>query len=333
MQFATDYQFYVSPYGNVTNAFSRIQIDTFARYGANVSEIRRSMLMDWAVPRSRKVAVLNWYEDRVFNNHRTAFNLVVSVLFLIWLRLRVPHIVWMRHNFAPHKYNSTGEWAYAFLKRLLSRVAAVTVTMRPCHDLPSLVVPHPMYPTPGSLEGKRDIELLWFGQVRRNKNIPWLLQHLRGANKRILIAGECNEPALRQEILDTAAKHGVQVQWTDRFLPTKELEALLARTRYLVLTHDDKSAIFSGSFMHAASFGANVLIRDSDFARYAASEYSFCKIIDADQGIDTAAQRYVAPEKIKQELLARNGTQAIDSAWLRVFQHMGLKVNSAKAKK
>lgn len=330
MQFVAHYHFYVSPYANIKNAFSSIQIDTFARFGATVSEIRRSVLLDWSVPRNRKVAVLNWYEDRLFNSDRTAINLVMAVVFLLWLRLRVQHVVWMRHNFAPHKYNASGEWAYALLKRLLGRLSAVVVTMRPCQDLPSLVVPHPVYATPLSIDGERDIELLWFGQVRRNKNIPWLLQHLRGASKQILIAGECNEPALRQEILDAAALHGVQLQWTDRFLPTEELEAMLARTRYLVLTHADNSAIFSGSFMHAASFGVNVLIRDSEFARYAAAEYSFCNVIDASGGIDAAAQRYVVPAQVRRELLERHGPQAVETAWLRVFQHMGLKMHTAE---
>lgn len=331
MSFTTDYRFYVSPYDNSTNAFSQIQINTFLRFGATVSEIRRSLLKDWEVPRSKKVAVLNWYEDRVFNNQHTAWNLVVSILFLLWLRIRVQHIVWVRHNYAPHKYKATGEWAYSSLKRLLGRLAKVVVTMRPCPDLPTLVVPHPMYPTSSSIDVERDIQLLWFGQVRRNKNIPWLLRHLRGASKKILIVGECNEPALRAEILHTATQQDVQVQWIDRFLPTAELEALLARTRYVVLTHDDRSAIFSGSFMHAASFGANVLVRDSDFGRFAASEYSFCSIIDPERGINTDAQSYLAPNQVTSELLTRHGTQAIDKAWLKVFQHMGLDVNLAKA--
>jgi hypothetical protein len=110
------------------------------------------------------------------------------------------------------------------------------------------------------------------------------------------------------------------VHWDNRFIPDQELNDALLRTQYVVLAHEDKSMIVSGAFYHAIACGANVLIRDGEFAHYNAAIHSFVSTFD----MQTLAQKiaelpYVAPESVVREAQRSYGDDVCRVSWAKLF--------------
>lgn len=266
--------------------------------------------------------VLNWFEDwlPVGNRVTAALRTLRAVLLLLGCRLAARRLVYVRHNYVPHgpTMSKTGS---RLLRRLLVALADDVVTHRPVDDVPGRVVPHCLVgaESPQRTRRERTIEFVWFGVIARYKALDELLRHWP-ADRPLLIAGHCQDGALSDEIRRVIAERALRVQWDNRPLADDELDTLLSRSRWVVLSHVDRSMIVSGAFFHAASFGVNVLFRDGEFARWAAARHRFVSTFDwptLAQAIGTA--HAVDPPAIVDEAQAHYGAAACADAWRRVL--------------
>jgi beta-1,4-mannosyltransferase len=230
----------------------------------------------WLAGRSGRIVVLNWFEDYMLVNQRPlGLRLLRALALLLLVRVGARRVLWVRHNFRPLALPGR-PWPHAVLIRCLGRLCDQVITHRPVPGLRSVVLPHtlPEVEPAGVHVAERDIEFLWFGQVRRYKALQDLLGQWP-AGRRLVVLGRSQDEALSAEINGIIRRRGLAVAWDNRFIEGHELNAALRRTRFVVIWHAEQSMIVSGVFYHAIGFGANVLIRDGEFARHVASKHRF----------------------------------------------------------
>jgi beta-1,4-mannosyltransferase len=220
--------------------------------------------------KERDVLVLNWVEDGV--SQRQFFYVFLWCLHLLIARLIFKKIIWVRHNFEPHTHNNLKK--YKFMCSLLNKISNLKITHRPVTSYDYL--PHPTYSSNVTLisDEKRDIDYLYFGIIKRYKGLTNLLSTWPKA-KKLFIRGLCEDKILNDEILSIVKKRNLNVDYTNVFLTNSELNVLLSKTKVVVLPHLENKMIVSGAFYHAASFGANVMLRDGVFFKHLAAKFSF----------------------------------------------------------
>lgn len=273
------------------------------------------------VPRSARVAVLNWYEDWMLANDRPKFISLSWALFnLLRLRLRCARLVWVRHNITPHDPRAAGR-TRTILMRVLSGLADAKVAHRDAFDDGTVFVPHPLLTEPPVRPcSRRDIPFLWFGAVKPYKGLARLLGEWP-ADQPLRICGACKDTALERSLRQIIQRRQLSVQWENRTLSDTELDALLDRTVYLVIAHDDQTMIVSGTFYLAAGRGANILARDSGFARHLTERHRFVTIYrDGRLRATLLTLAPQAPDSICREAVDCYGDAVQSKAWARVLQ-------------
>ncbi|MEI9988014.1 MAG: glycosyltransferase [Aliidongia sp.] len=198
-------------------------------------------------------------------------------------------------------------------------LTTATITHRPVLDGQSAIVPHPLYFDGELPASTRDNEFLYFGMISRYKGLDRLLATWP-KERRLVLAGAVREPGLEAQLNRLIEKRGLDVDIVTRFLPDAELEALLLRTKFVVLPHRDETAIVTGSFYHAASFGANILVRNGDFGRSVQEKFSFVTLFEDDNiGEALARARYVEAKDVVAEIRKANGAASCREAWEKVL--------------
>jgi hypothetical protein len=211
-------------------------------------------------------------------------------------------IVWIRHNFRPHNHDNLKR--YKFMCFFLNKISNLKITHRPIIGYGYL--PHPTYPnhTPLTSNAKREIDYLYFGAIKRYKGIPNLLLNWP-KDKKLFIRGACEDNFLDEEILSIVKKRNLVVDYKNVFLTKSELDTLLLKTKVVVLPHLDNSMIVSGAFYHAASFGANIMLRNSDFYKYLTEKFSFVHNLDDFSG------KIIKPSEVVRELDLECGDKSV----------------------
>lgn len=211
------------------------------------------------------IAILNWFEDRLSGKKNQLFSFLTSVIVLFLMRIIFRQIIWVRHNLKPHDQHSAP--LYHLLIRLLTYFSDSIVTHRPVSSINSTYIPHPLYPFNSEyLSNMRDIPFLYFGAIKPYKGLEDLIA-VWPKSLPLMMVGFCKNMQLEQLIKDRIVENDLDITWTNVFLDYDNLCQLISRTQYVVLPHTDDAMIVSGSFYHAASLGANVLVRDGQFYR------------------------------------------------------------------
>jgi beta-1,4-mannosyltransferase len=310
---------YHYPFSVNFNHYARIQREMLSEICNDVQPVNRRALWVSGVSRRNSIAVLNWYEDKLGWNSKNQTKILVKAIFLLVLmRIRCAKIIWVRHNFWPHGLarESLRQRILLLFMRLLT---TATITHRPVGDGPSHIVPHPLYFDGDLPASNRDNDYLYFGVISRYKGLDTLLAAWP-KNHRLILAGDVREPELEARLNRLIQDRGLDVEIVSRFLPDEELEELLLRTRFVVLPHRDETAIVTGSFYHAASFGANILVRNGEFGRAVHEKFSFVTLFDDDH-IEEALGRakYVEAKDVVAEIREANGPASCREAWEAVL--------------
>jgi len=199
----------------------------------------------------------------------------------LWLRCRGTRVVWMLHNLKSHEKD---HWISATLfplwfPRWCTHVIALTAHGLSCarelhpalRNKPAAIVPHghyrDVYPrVPSRQESRARLGLrensftfLFFGNIRRYKNVPELIRRFRELPDRdteLVIAGL---PVLgvRTEDLEALARGDARIRLHLRFIPDDEVPVFLSACDLVVLPFD--SILNSGSVLLALSLDRPVL--------------------------------------------------------------------------
>ena len=308
------------PAASEFNRYVAVERELLRGICANISSIQLAQLLAPQVPRRDTAAILNWYEDQMGWYRANADRVLVkAVLALVLLKLRSRKIIWVRHNFWPL------DLPKQFLQQrillfFLDRLSTVTVTHRKVDRFESVVVPHPLYTEDDLPASVRDIEYLYFGVIKQYKGLDTLLE-VWPKERRLVIAGAVRDEQLYAPLQERSRARGLSVDFIGRFLPDAELDALLLRTKYVVLPHQDDAMIVTGAFYHAVSFGANVVARNGDFGRAVARDFNFVNLFDEGSiDADLTDLRYVDAQNVVSAVRATNGSERCREAWSAILQ-------------
>jgi beta-1,4-mannosyltransferase len=309
---------YSYPYTDDGNDYILQCQKSWASLGHTIRPFNFRLLLD-GVGRKDRVVVLNWIEDWMFAGRRPkpiAFALLLT--YLLTARIGARRLIWVRHNILPNVANNAPAYRRAAI-RLLGMLANAVVTHRPLPDLKTTFVPHPLYidrvEDSGS-DGPRDIEYLVFGHFRPSKSVDRLLQYWPPSIP-LVLAGKSKNAEFASSLSRMMADRGMTVTWDDRLMPVEDLAGYLRRARFVVIVNNWDSVIVSGAFYHALSFGANVIMSDGAFPRFAAEALPFINLFPDESGIEQAisAAAAIPPAAVVRAALDANGIESCARHW------------------
>jgi glycosyltransferase involved in cell wall biosynthesis len=199
-----------------------------------------------------------------------------------WSKWRGAKVVWTVHNILSHNRirPQSERLFWGIFTRLLDGYVCLTASgqkeilrLRPAlQKLPGYVIPHGHYRNAyprdiGGAEARSQLGLpreakviLFFGTVAPYKNVPELVgafRKLLAADCRLLIAGACKTPALRQAIVDLAASDP-RIMIHLELIASERVQVFFRASDLVVLPYRD--ILNSGSALLALSFDRPVLV-------------------------------------------------------------------------
>lgn len=240
--------------------------------GYNVFSVSQFMAQKHSEKSRNQIFVLSWQEDSVVKPD--LYLSTKQFVYLIWVLVRIwfyrGSLVWIKHNFKPHKLASStflSKYYYLIIRNFLSKMANLKLAHSKafCENNHTFTyIPHPHYKT-GCFNNTRTIDFLMFGKIMRYKHIPQLLSSWP-KELRLSICGVAEDRELTEEIEEEILKNGLEVEFDNRFIDDITLNDKLSKTKIVICPNSEDSMIVSGVIIHALSAGCAVLARQSDFA-------------------------------------------------------------------
>ena len=239
----------------------------------------KTMLQKWMKGKKSDVLILNWLEDYpclkkgLLPEARETLRVVLG---MVIASLYYRKIIWVRHNYKPHLEHN--KFCYSTLCAAIRFFSDEIVTHRTVKEFKSQVIPHPLYKKTDA-QTVAAFGYLIFGNIKPYKNIPLILKNW-DPKRELKIIGKCKSTELNSEITTLIKDRLPKVIYENRFMEVDELNGLLSSAAFVILAHEEASMIVSGTFYHAISYGANVVLKDSQFARSVKSEFPLVHLVE-----------------------------------------------------
>jgi hypothetical protein len=224
------------------------------------------------------VLILNWLEDypslkkgllaEGLETLRFTFGMFIANVYY-------RKIIWVRHNFRPHLEHS--KLCYRIICWVISFFSDNIVTHRSVQEFDSAVIFHPLYKKTNT-KIAAPLDYLIFGNIKPYKNIPLILESWE-PKRELRIIGKCKSAELNDQITALIKDRQPNVIYENRFMEAEELNGLLSSVNFVILAHEEASMIVSGTFYHAISYGANVILKDSQYAKTIKNEFPLIHIV------------------------------------------------------
>ena len=302
------------PYGKITNKYVERIIEILAGFGSVSDLPRPKCLLRGAVRLRREfdVAILNWVEFDLVRKRDGAFSVpgFLKVLARVLLvRCIATRVVYVRHNYYPHGTRECdverARRALDFLERLFD-----VVLIHSGHELGGRrdYLPHPLYHLDDAvltadeerlLAGLPDAYYAVFGRIERYKRIERLIADFP-QSRHLVVFGAVEDPEYLEELHALGAPN---VRIVAGYVSDALAQAVIRRSRGLVLAHAERDMIVSGSLFYGLSLGVRIFALDSpalawireriggDAVHAAHDIPSLCALIAADEAPATPAAR------------------------------------------
>jgi glycosyltransferase involved in cell wall biosynthesis len=310
------------------NRFLELNKIALKKLGFTFDKVGLFFIYDLLHIKKDRIVVLNWVEDRVYGRKiKRFFQAFVShTLLIIFSKLFAKQVVWVRHNFLPHA-GSKNNYRYKFLCKLYSWLNVKAIPLETYYATPALV--HPLYRTDQEIledismsalgKEKPDIPVLFFGAVKKYKNLHRTLDTWP-KDIPLKIAGFCDDASYQRLLEEKIMHNQLNVQWTNKFLSSDELDGLLKRAMYVLLPHADNTMISSGSFYHAIGEGCNVITNASQFGQFKQLQHEFVHIYSPnDMTIESLENNYRSRASVMNDALNFYGEDKVVDAWQNVL--------------
>jgi glycosyltransferase involved in cell wall biosynthesis len=241
-----------------------LPLELFARRAKGARLVHLHWVFAFYVPGSERSPVLRW---------------LLQAWFMVWLRsIRMSRmrLVWTAHNVLPHGpvFGDDVAARRALVDAsdlVIAHSPAALRELRALGAVPrkSVVIPHgPIGPVtstgalrmPGTGGGSR--RLLFFGKVREYKGVEELLAAMTSVPgdlaMQLMVAGDCDDPALRQRLTMLAGDVGARVVLRLEQIPGTEVTPLLAAADAVVIPY--RRITTSGSAMLALAHGRPLVV-------------------------------------------------------------------------
>lgn len=296
-----------------TNEYIKCQARVWASLDLAVKAAPTSVLGSLALIsfKRKDYIVLNWFEDRVNYSRVPIIGFIRSVVMLLIFRLVFRNVYWVRHNIKGHDNGRV--FLRRVLEKMLGRLADAKIAHRPYEDC--IYIPLPLYEKKVEIPTVRDIPYLFFGAVKRYKGLSELLS-VWPPHVKLVMAGKsyCND--LTEEIEQIIRARKLDVIWHNRFLSSLELDQLIARSSFVILSHVEKSMIVSSTAYHSFTYGTNLLVRSGEFGKYLKKNFSGVFTFSLDE-IATIIQQCepAPPVEVMSRAYEVCGDEVIGSQW------------------
>ncbi|MDP5130102.1 MAG: hypothetical protein NWQ54_04425, partial [Paraglaciecola sp.] len=236
------------PFNNA-NQYVDISKKSISESGFEVLDFKTLFNFKSLFARADNVAVLNWYEDRLYQKRfgklRAFIEHFVVFFQLISMKLFASHIIWVRHNFKPHNRGNR-PFSHKLVCAALNLIASEIVTLEKTETFSSTVIPHPLYREDddilheiNSTEAENiEFDYLFFGTIKPYKRLDELVT-LWPEHTFLKIVGYCQEKAYEAKIKTIVADRNLHVEWQNEYVSEAYLNDLLVRTRYVFMPHSD----------------------------------------------------------------------------------------------
>ncbi|WP_338667627.1 hypothetical protein [Pseudodesulfovibrio methanolicus] len=266
------------------------------------------------------ICVISWLEDNVgFLDVNPWVAFVKCIIILSALKIKTKKMIWVRHNLKPHDLVRATK-LYNTLVKILTAVSDVVVTHAEndrVHN--STIIPHHLYSGEKPADTIRDIDMLYFGVIKKYKGIDRLLGEWP-SDKKLILLGRCDDADLKKRINAAIVERDLDVEWRNEFVSDDELNDHISRSKFVILPHLDETMIVSGAFYHAISFGANIILRDGAFARTCQQRHPFVSVYKPGELQDVIKSiDYVDPHVVMKIASEQYGEEACRAAWSRIL--------------
>lgn len=225
--------------------------------------------------KKKDLCVINWIDNQ-FLNEKGRVSIVGTLkvyLKIALLKIHCKKIAYVRHNVYPHSTHKDSIFTLTQMINRLSRFFDITFVHSP-KFLQSVekYIPHPLYQYPLTVDEhstiQRDDDLyIIFGRIVRYKKIDEVIK-LFPKNKRLLIAGFCEDKEYRDELTRLISGNS-NVQLISKFLTDDEARKLVRSANAMIISHADDDMIVSGSFFYALSQRISIICVETPFMRWA----------------------------------------------------------------
>lgn len=308
---------YCYPFHSETNDYIKNSIKIWNELGFNVFKAPRNFKEIFKInPIKKDVIILNWFEERPSKSRFPFIEFIRTIVIYLYLRCVFSKVIYVKHNIKPH--NNKGILYFTIIAGLMKLTSTLNVVHRDNFKKNHKYIPHPLY-NHTLVDSKRDIDYLYFGNISKYKALDKLLRKWP-KSKTLKIIGSCDSDALKEEIESIIIDNNLSVVWNSEFVPLTVLEAELKKAKFVLIPHSDNSMIVSGSFFHAASLGANVLMHKSRFSEYCNDKFSFVSIYEDDLDSTMCRAKEVDCRVIFDELNYECGNDRLMSRWKEVLR-------------
>lgn len=255
-----------------SNRFTTLFAEAVQRSGWNVREFS----WGWSGLLAPKAILLHWPDDMfTAQNWFQHMKALGKLALLRTAKVFGAKLIWMVHEAHPHDLRRRARWSTrAFLSSLDGAIylsdSSRRVSVRDLPALghvPALITRHGHYrddlefdPQPRPAAHK-PLKLVYFGQIRRYKNLDRLIEAARGIDPselQITIIGWSKEPAFTKELEALAASvPAITLDIRDKLAPQADLEHLIAESDGVVLPY--RKILNSGAALFALSCNRPVL--------------------------------------------------------------------------
>ncbi|HBT4817021.1 TPA: hypothetical protein MB325_001027 [Klebsiella quasipneumoniae subsp. quasipneumoniae] len=225
--------------------------------------------------KKKDLCVINWIDNQ-FLNEKGRVSIVGTLkvyLKIALLKIHCKKIAYVRHNVYPHSTHKDSIFTLTQMTNRLSRFFDITFVHSP-KFLQSVekYIPHPLYQYPLTVDEhstvQRDDDLyIIFGRIVRYKKIDEVIK-LFPKNKRLLIAGFCEDKEYRDELTRLISGNS-NVQLISKFLTDDEARKLVRSANAMIISHADDDMIVSGSFFYALSQRISIICVETPFMHWA----------------------------------------------------------------
>ncbi|MBT3136280.1 hypothetical protein KL866_14470 [Alteromonas sp. ALT199] len=318
---------YISPYEN-QNEFIEILKKIFSNMGYHVKdmEILTSVKSN---AKTGEIAVINWLEDSPCyekNFLKSVITFGRAVKKAILLKKRTKKVFWIKHNYRPHDRN-LGQLFSQILTWLFTRLDFHVLVLESTFD--GDLILHPLYMADErALEISKEFSLsknrkadkvLFFGAIKQYKNLHVAL-NTWPQNLPLLIAGKCNDNAYFDKLVKIVNDRKLNVTLKNIFLTKEDLEALLLEYSYILMPHQDKTIISSGTFYHAISFGCKIITLPSSFSKHKAAQHKFVLVNEDFTNLGTEIElNKISRSEVIRDAVEKYGRVECMKVWEKKF--------------
>lgn len=318
---------YISPYEN-QNEFISILKNIFSDMGFLVQDMEEITAIK-SNARRGELAVINWledspcYENSFFKSFKT---FVRTIKKAVLLKRRTKKVFWIRHNYRPHDRN---------LGQTFSRILTWLFTLLDFHVLvlestfEGDLVLHPLYVTDeeaseiikkiSTSQSEKPDKVLFFGAIKPYKNLHVALDTWP-QDLPLLIIGKCSDKSYFEKLLKIVDDKGLKVTLKNTFLSKEDLEELLLDYSYILIPHQDKTIISSGTFYHAISFGCKIITLPSSFSKHKAAQHNFVLVNEDFTNLGTVIElNKINRSEVILDALEKYGRVECMKAWEKLF--------------